>query len=103
MGASPRSPMARSIARAVRGASGMVTTLPALAGDGQGPVAAFGAQGLDTGAGGFGDPQPVQGEQRDQSMLWRRPKTELGEMLVAELVAVQPGGVLLVVQPGPRT
>jgi hypothetical protein len=102
MGASPRSPMARSIARAVRGASGMVTTLPALAGDGQGPVAAFGAQGLDTGAGGFGDPQPVQGEQRDQRMLWRRPKT-CGDQHLAELVAVPPGGVLLVVQPGPRT
>jgi hypothetical protein len=39
--------MARSIARAVRGASGMVYYLAALAGDGQGPVAAFGAQGLD--------------------------------------------------------
>jgi hypothetical protein len=38
IGPSLRSPMARSIARAVRGASGMVTILPPLAGDGQRPV-----------------------------------------------------------------
>jgi hypothetical protein len=48
--------------------------LAALAGDGQGPVTAFGAQGPDIRAGGFEDPQPVQGQQRDQRMLWRWPK-----------------------------
>src|SRR5580765_3679662 len=37
--------------------------LAALAGDGQGPVAAFQAQVLDVGTGSFGDPQPVQGQQ----------------------------------------
>jgi hypothetical protein len=62
-------------------------------------VAAFGAQGLDIGAAGFGDPQPVQGEQRDQRMLWRWPKTG-GDQHLAEFVAVQPGGMLPVVQPG---
>jgi hypothetical protein len=34
-------------------------------------VASFDAQGLDAGAGGLGDPQPVQREQRDQRMLRR--------------------------------
>ena len=46
--------------------------LAALAGDGQGPVAALQAQVLDISAGGLRDPQPVQREQRDQRMLGRR-------------------------------
>jgi hypothetical protein len=33
--------------------------LAALPHDGQGPVAAFGAESLDVGAGGLGDPQPL--------------------------------------------
>jgi hypothetical protein len=45
--------------------------LAARAGDHQGAVASFDAQGLDAGAGGLGDPQPVQREQRDQRMLRR--------------------------------
>jgi len=49
--------------------------LAALAGDRQGPVPAFQAQVLDVGAGGLRDPQPVQREQRDQPMFYRRPKT----------------------------
>ncbi|HEY7429551.1 MAG TPA: hypothetical protein VH641_02340 [Streptosporangiaceae bacterium] len=57
-----RSPIARSIARAVRGASGMVTTF-ALARDDQGPVAALQAEVLDVGAGGLRYPQAVEGEQ----------------------------------------
>jgi len=44
-----RWPMARSIARAVRGASGMVTTLPPLPDDHQGPVSPLDTQGLDVG------------------------------------------------------
>ena len=44
---------------AVQGANGTVTTLPPLAGDGQGPVPAFQAQPLDVRGGGFQDPQPV--------------------------------------------
>jgi hypothetical protein len=35
-------------------------------------VPALQAQVLDVGAGGFGDPQPVQREQGDQRMLKRR-------------------------------
>jgi hypothetical protein len=36
-------------------------------------VAAFQIEVLDVGAGGLGDPQPVQREQRDRRMLCRRP------------------------------
>ena len=91
--------MARSIARAVRGASGMVTTLPPLRVIDQGPVAALEAQVLDVSAGGLGDPQPVQGEQRDQRMLRGRAEPG-GDQQGAELVAVQRDGVRLVVHPG---
>jgi len=42
--------------------------LAALADDRQGPVPAFQAQRLDVRAGGFRDPQPVQGEQGDQGV-----------------------------------
>jgi len=45
--------------------------LPALAGDGEGPVAAFQAHGLDVGAGSLRHSQPVQREQRDQGVLGR--------------------------------
>jgi hypothetical protein len=37
--------------------------LGALAQDGEGAVAAFEAEGFDVGAGGFGDPQAVEGQQ----------------------------------------
>ena len=46
------------------------------------------AQVLDVGAGGFGDPQPVQGEQRDQRVLKRRPEPGRDQQR-AELVAIQ--------------
>jgi hypothetical protein len=46
----------------------------ALAGNRESPVAAFQIEVLDVGAGGLGDPQPVQREQRDQRMLCRRPE-----------------------------
>jgi hypothetical protein len=39
--------------------------LAALASDGQGAVAALGAEGFDVRAGGLGDAQPIEGEQRD--------------------------------------
>jgi hypothetical protein len=45
--------------------------LAALAGDRERPVPAVQAHLLDVGAGGLGDPQPVQGQQRDQRMLDR--------------------------------
>ena len=90
--------MARSIVRAVRGASGIVTTLAALAGDGQRPVPALEAQVLDVGAGGLRDPQPVEREQRDQRVLERRAEPG-GDQQGAELVAVQGDGMGLIVRP----
>jgi hypothetical protein len=48
----------------------MVTTCR-LAGNRESPVAAFQIEVLDVGAGGLGDPQPVQREQRDRRMLCR--------------------------------
>ena len=89
--------MARSIARAVRGASGTVTTLPPLRVM-AGPVAAFQAQVLDVRAGCLRYPQPVEREQRDQRMLGGRAEPG-GDQDRAELVAVQGSGVRLVVQP----
>src|SRR6266700_1956483 len=74
--------------------------LAALAGNGQGPVATLQAQVLYISAGGLGDPQPVQREQRDQRMLGRRAKPG-GHQQRAQLVAVQGGGMGLVIQPRP--
>jgi hypothetical protein len=73
--------------------------LAALAGDGQGAVPAFGAKRQDVGAGGFGDPQSVQGEQRDEGMFGSCAKTG-DDQEGADLVTVQAGDVGLVVQPG---
>ena len=74
--------------------------LAALAGDHQGPVAPLGAHGLDICASGLRHPQPVQGEQGDQRVLGGEAEAG-GDEQGAELVAVQGGGVRLVVQPGP--
>jgi hypothetical protein len=63
-------------------------------------VAARDADRLDAGAGGLGDPQPVQGQQPDQRMLSRRAEPGSHEQ-GAELVAVQGGGAGLAVQPRP--
>jgi hypothetical protein len=60
----------------------------ALAGDGQCPVPGIEAEVVDVRAGGLGDPQPVQGEQRDQRMLSRRAEPR-GDQQRAEFVAVQ--------------
>jgi hypothetical protein len=87
------------MARAVRG-EGDGDDLASLAGDDQGAVAALGAHVLDVRAGRLGDPQPVQGQQRDQGVLAGRAEAGSDEKR-AELVAVQGGGVRLVVQPGP--
>jgi len=76
----------------------MVTT--ALPCDYQGSVAALDAQGFDVGAGGFGDPQPVQSEQGDQRVAGWRAQSG-GDQQCAELVAVQSYCVRLVVQPRP--
>jgi hypothetical protein len=98
-GPSVRSPMARSIARAVRGASGMVTTLPPLRVIVRVRWPALQAQVLDVGAGGLRDPQPVQREQEISACSAAAEPG--GDQQGAELVAVQGGGVGLVVQPRP--
>jgi hypothetical protein len=59
-------------------------------------VPALQAQLLDLRAGGLGDPQPVQREQRDQRVLARRTKPG-SDQQGAELVAVQGDGVRLVI------
>ena len=71
--------------------------LAALAGNNKRPMPALDAEGFDAGAGGFGDPQPVQ---REQGMLERSAEPGRNEH-GAQLVAVQGGGVRLVVQPRP--
>jgi hypothetical protein len=92
--------MARSIARAVRGASGMVTTLPPLRVITRVRCPRSTPSPLDIGAGGLGDPQPVQGQQGDQGMPGGRAETG-GHQQRAHFVAVQPGGGRLIVQAGP--
>jgi hypothetical protein len=74
--------------------------LAALAGDRQRPVSSLGAQGFDVGAGGLGHAQPVEGEQRDQRVLGGCAEPGAGEQ-GADLVAVQAGGVGLIIQAGP--
>jgi hypothetical protein len=93
--------MARSIARAVCGERDG-DDLPALAGDHQRPVPALDAHGHDVGAGGFGNPQPVEGQQGDQRMLRRRAQPGSDQQR-PEFVAVQAGGMRLIVQAGRLT
>ena len=57
------------------------------------------AERLDVRAGGLRHPQPVQSQQRDQSVLLRRAEPG-GHQQGADLVAVQPGRMGLVVQAG---
>jgi hypothetical protein len=68
--------------------------LAALAGDDQGPVAALEAQVLDVGA---RDSEPVEREPGDRGVLGGRPEPG-GDQERADLVAVQGGGVRLVVE-----
>ena len=72
--------------------------LSALTGDHQGPVAALDPQVLDIRTDSFAHPQPVECQQRDQRMLARRSEAGRDQQR-AELVAIQPGGVRLVIQP----
>jgi len=64
-----RSPMGRPIARAGRGASGTVTTLPPLRMMVSGRWPRFRPKVPDIGASSLGDPQPVQREQGHRGML----------------------------------
>ena len=63
-------------------------------------MASLDAECLDIGAGGLGDAQPVESQQRDQRMLGRRPQPGRDQQR-AELIAVQAGGVRLVVLARP--
>jgi hypothetical protein len=74
--------------------------LAALSGDDQRAVAAFGAQALNIRTRRLRHPQPVQGKQGDKSVLGRRAEPG-GDQEASELVAVQAGGVRLVIDPGP--
>ena len=71
--------------------------LAALAGDGQRPVAAFGAQRLDVRAGGLPATRSVRA---GRSAHARPPRRAGGDQHRAELIAVQTGGMRLIVQPG---
>jgi hypothetical protein len=71
--------------------------LAALAQDGEGAVAAFDAEGVDVGAEGFGDPQAVDREQRDEGVLIGCAEPG-GDEQRTDPVAVQADGVGFVVQ-----
>jgi hypothetical protein len=72
--------------------------LAAFAGDHQGAVPALDPQSLDVGAGGFGHPQPIERQQRDQRVAGGWPEPGRHQQR-AEFIAVQPDRVGLVVQP----
>jgi hypothetical protein len=71
IGPSQRSPMAQVVRACDARRERDDGFLAVLAGDRQGPVPAFCAQGFDVRAGGLGHPEPVKGEQRDQGVLGR--------------------------------
>ena len=58
------------------------------------------AEVVDVGAGGLGNPQPVQREQGDQRILGRRPEPS-GNQQSAELVTVQRDRMRLIIHPRP--
>ena len=98
-GPSLLSPMARSMARAVRGASGTVTTLPPLRRMVRARWAALQSERLNVGPSGFGDPEPVQGEQENEGVLGGGAEAG-GHEQRSDFVAVKSGGVRLVVDSG---
>jgi hypothetical protein len=65
--------------------------LAALAHDRQRPMSTLGRQVVDVRVQRFGDPQPVQREQRDQRTVTQIPEPSLHEQ-GAEFIAVQPEG-----------
>ncbi len=71
-------------------ASGMTARLPPLRVIARARCPRSVPERLDVRSGGFRDPQPVQGEQRDQGMLGFGAKA-CGDEEGADLVAVQPG------------
>ncbi len=63
-------------------------------------MAAFEPEAFDVSPDRFGDPQPVQRQQADQGVV-AGPAETGGDQQRADFVAVQAGGVGLVVQAGP--
>jgi hypothetical protein len=63
-------------------------------------VSALEAQVLDVGTGGLRYPKPVEGKQGHERVLGRGAEPG-GDQERADFVAVQGGGVRLVVQPRP--
>jgi hypothetical protein len=63
-------------------------------------VPAFETEVVDVRSEGLGDPQPVDRQQRDQSMLGCGAQAG-GDQQRSDLVAVQPDRMRFVVQPGP--
>ena len=74
--------------------------LAALADDRQGAMTAFEPESFDVGPDRFGDPQPVQREQADEGVVAGAAETG-GDEHGADFVAVQAGGVGLVVEARP--
>ena len=74
--------------------------LAALADHDHGAMAALEPECFDVGADGLRDPQPVEGQQRDQRMVPGLREAG-GHQQAAHLVAVEADGVGLVVDPGP--
>ena len=74
--------------------------LAALAQHDQGAVSAFQAESFDVGADRFGDPQPVKCQQRDQG-VFAGTRQASGDEHRAELVAIETGGIGLIVQTWP--
>jgi hypothetical protein len=74
--------------------------LAALADDGEGAVAPLESEVLDVGPDGLGDTESVEGQHTDQRVISCIGQAG-GDQHGADLVAVQAGGVGLVVQPGP--
>jgi hypothetical protein len=74
--------------------------LAAFTRDHQSPMPALNTKIFDAGAGRFGHPQPIERQQRDKRMLSGRPEPGRDEQRT-ELVAVQPGGVGLILQARP--
>jgi len=63
-------------------------------------VPALDAPGLDVSTGGLGHPQAVKGQQGDQRVLDRLPESGSDQQRT-KLVAVQPSGMRLILQPRP--
>ena len=99
-GPSVRSPMARSTVPGGARGERDGDDLSALAVMTRGPVAAFQTQVLDVRSGRLRHAQAVELEQRDQRVPGGRAETS-GDQQRADLVAIQGGGVRLIIQPRP--